>query len=182
MENTLRLNSANNKIVVVDLEHLYLHEGVIPFLEKVISNLTILQVAIHKETIDMGYQVGFADCVSVGETDEIVYAKRVGRFIYSKFVKNREPEPTNNITVVLKRMSPNKYKLLTAYIGNSSEKEIEDRSISTEEELNTCIAFWNTHALVLGSCEVDNIIEGVKVPKTPKKIKELRKSKGDSTI
>lgn len=58
------------------------------------------------------------------------------------------------MTVVMKRCNGNIYRLLTAYIGGASEKEVADRNIRDQAELDASTAFWNCHALIYVEDEI----------------------------
>ena len=92
------------------------------------------QVIIER---DIGRIIGTTNLVETDDTDEIVYAKRIGRETYSRFVKNRQLIPTSYLVVVLRKAS-NGYILWTAMCGRllPSEAYIEDSE------------FNRTHALV----------------------------------
>lgn len=49
---------------------------------------------------DLGRVVGQTSCIETTAEDEIVYAKRLQRDSYSRFVKNRQLEDTSIVSVV----------------------------------------------------------------------------------
>jgi len=102
------------------------------------------------EEVDFGRSIGETVCVPTTDVDEIVYAQRAGRRGLTRFVKNRLPEPTAHITVVLKRddRDPSIFVLITAFFGRKAEKEPWDTNIRTDEELVRAKEFWWTRALV----------------------------------
>ena len=99
------------------------------------------------EEVDFGRPIGETVCVVTGPGDEIVYAKRPGRWGHTRFVKNRQPEKYSSFVVILKKAEENDvYILITAFVGHRPEPEPWDRN-ATEKSRE----FWNTHALVWGS-------------------------------
>ncbi len=92
---------------------------------------------------------GTSTCVETTEEDEIVYARRPNRAGYTRFVKGREAEPTNELTLSLLKV-PEGYVLITAYLGPKAGPEPWDRNATPDS-----LAFWNTHALIWGSEEVE---------------------------
>jgi hypothetical protein len=95
---------------------------------------------------DFGRPIGESKCVETGvdEVEPITYAKRKGRNGYTRFVRNRAPEPVNHCTVILKKdESSNAYILITAYFGLLASPEPWDPNADA-----TARDFWNTHALV----------------------------------
>lgn len=99
----------------------------------------------------------WADAVTIGKTvlvrtkrdDEIVYAKRPGRAGPTRFVRDRAPEPSSQVTVVLAREHDDTYHCLSAWIGRPSEPEPWDER-ATERSRE----FWAEHALIWGAEEV----------------------------
>ena len=100
--------------------------------------------------INFDMDIGYCNLVKVDENDEVIYAKRSGRNIYTKFVKGKEPTITNSLVVILKRSYNNhkEYSLITAYPGNKSCKEPQDKNIRTKQELVESLKFWSDKALV----------------------------------
>lgn len=126
----------------------HLHGEIVNILPDIIGKLECDNRYFISEQIDFPYEIGKTTCVKVDDNDEIIYALRIGRKGYTKFVKNREPEPTNSATIVLKKTN-NIYIIITAYIGTQSEVEPWDRH-ATEKS----IEFWNNHALIFGTQEI----------------------------
>src|SRR6476659_9004401 len=62
---------------------------------------------------DMGKVVGDSDLVQTDNSDEIIYAKRLNRDNYTRFAKNRQPEPTSYVTVVLHKDEEDEYELFS---------------------------------------------------------------------
>jgi hypothetical protein len=108
-------------------------------------------------TIELSKPTGFSALVETTEKDDVVYAKRVGRETYTRFVKNKEKEITSNLVVILKRnkFNPEEYYLITMYPGTESLKEPEDINISSKDELLKSIDFWNRHALIYDESIID---------------------------
>lgn len=101
--------------------------------------------------IPYSFNVGKVGIVQVADSDNIFWAKRKGRDIYSRFVKNRQNEESNIITFILKEQYHNKgkFNLISMYPSlGKSEKEIFDPNISSLEELQCSISFWSKYAFV----------------------------------
>jgi hypothetical protein len=111
--------------------------------------------------IKLDMNIGYCNLVKVDENDEIIYAKRYGRDIYTKFVKKREPKVTDNLVVILNRSytSNEEYFLVTMYSGNKSCKEPEDLNILTKKELCESLEFWCDKALIYNESiiQIDSI-------------------------
>lgn len=95
--------------------------------------------------------IGKSSCVPITWEDEIVYAKRKGRMVYSKFVKNRMLIPTDCISIFLMKKQ-DIYLIKTCYYGEYTPIDEFDNSDNSSEER---FSFWNNHALVFGSEPID---------------------------
>lgn len=141
---TLNLGiSADNKTVLLDYEntnieyHLLETPNLVQLVREALPYLVIgdgSQVVLER---DMGRVVGTTNLVETTDSDEIVYAKRIGRKKYSRFVKNRELVPCQSIVVVVRECGQ-EYYLWTAMCGNLLPQEAYDENS----------VFNVTHALV----------------------------------
>jgi hypothetical protein len=102
-------------------------------------------IALH---VDLGREVGLTACVLADDSDAVVYAQRPNRFDLTRFVRNRQAEPTRFISVVLKQTRAG-YELVTAWVGELAPPEPWDRNSKPES-----LGFWSSHALVWGMEEV----------------------------
>jgi len=93
--------------------------------------------------------VGLTDLVPTNDSDEIVYAKRLNRDNYTRFVANRTAVPTNFVTIVLRRDAEDSYKLWSAWVGQKTPQFPGDENETPESR-----PFWRAHALVWGNQEV----------------------------
>ena len=107
----------------------------------------------------MGEEVGTTDLVETTDGDEIVYALRPRRDVYSRFVKNKAPVPTSWITVVLQKASDTEYDLHTAFVGHNTPS-FPGGDYLPEQAWD----FWSKHALVWGPQEV---IPGTEMSQCP---------------
>lgn len=94
--------------------------------------------------------IGWDHLVETCDEDEIVYEKRAGRTIETRFVKGKGAVETNRLVCILKKSKdrPREYYVVTMYPGAYAYKEPGDLSIEKEEEREACESFWQTHALV----------------------------------
>jgi hypothetical protein len=132
--------------------HLNEHPVQPRFIKEALSRIDAKQRLFVKETVRFDEIIGDSICVSTLPEDEIVFARRPKRLGLTRFVKNRLAEPTNEVTIILrwdkmKRM----YKCLTAYAGGDAPAEPWDSNATSDSQ-----EFWNTHALVWGSQEIDD--------------------------
>lgn len=95
---------------------------------------------------NMGHMVGLSDLVETKESDKILYAKRLNRDNYTRFVLSRKAEPTNLVTVVLRKDGEDNYELWSAWIGPAVPQFPGDEFEKPESK-----PFWRKHALVWGN-------------------------------
>ena len=116
--------------------------------KEAISNLVVEGTGIQID-VDMGRMVGVSSLVETNEGDEIVYALRPLRTLYSRFVKNREPEPTSWVSINIQRDKEGQYNLYTAYIGRLTPSFPGGDYLPEQSK-----EFWSKHALAWGAQEV----------------------------
>lgn len=135
-------------------EHMAQHTDVIQYLDEAIGSVEVKSRRFMKIHVDMGRVIGKTACVTTDETDEIVYAVRVGRPGETRFVKNREMQPSSHVALIMQKQG-SEYKLVTAFVGKVAERELFDKSLRTEAERHVAEKFWANHALVWGSQEIE---------------------------
>lgn len=105
----------------------------------------------------MKREIGVTTCVSTTDADEICYARRIGRKGDTRFVKNRNPEPTTKIVVgICVDRETGLPTLFTAFYGDLAAKEIWDAEFKADKygtpediaELKKAKEFWCSHALI----------------------------------
>ena len=99
-------------------------------------------------TVDFGRDIGVSACVETSQSDEILFAQREGRQGLTRFVKNKNPDPTSLLTFGLKKdeMSDrNEYLCIFAFFGPKAEPEPWDKNATEAAR-----SFWKDHALVWG--------------------------------
>lgn len=125
------------------------HQDVLPYLTEAFNLCDLSEDKIQKISVNLNRIIGKQTCVPITKDDQTIYKIRKGRKWPSKFVLNREPIDTSYITMVIKKTKyDNIYRLITAYIGDKSEREEFDTNVTTEEEMKRVHEFWNNHALV----------------------------------
>lgn len=138
-----------NKAVVVNRHNSHLHQNVAGVIKEVLlkvdtNNLDFLDCAIQ-----FPKTIGLSSCVKTTPDDCIVFAKRPFHNGYTRFVLDRDLEPTSTVVVVLKKIKPNQYVLITAYIGEKADYEPWDTRATPKST-----EFWQEHALVYGVEEI----------------------------
>ena len=144
----------NGKLVYVDLvgSHAATHIRDTPGLFDVAKQIVMQLEPVDDNIcidIDMGCIIGTSDLVRTDHTDEIVYAKRLNRDNYTRFVRNREPQPTRFVTIVLQQDTDGHYELWSIWCGPKTPQFPGD-----EHEAPESRPFWRKHALVWGNQEI----------------------------
>lgn len=145
--------SRDNVNIFIPSKHMRLHQADMPMILEAIKLIDVAGQSSIKTTVDFGRVIGSTICVPTTEDDEIVFASRVGRQTKTRFVIGRSPEPCSKVTLIIVKTEQG-YRLITGYIGLPAEREVDDPSISSSEELMRCIKFWSTHALCFGHVPV----------------------------
>jgi hypothetical protein len=137
VDNNLKLATGEPVILI------HVHKGVKEYLKDALIQIKGGDKFI-KKTIEFDKPIGLKYCVEVDDNDKIYFKQRKGRKGKSKMVFNREPEPSNKLTLILLKKS-NYYLLLTSYIGDQSEPEPWDDNAKDKQK---SIEYWKNHALI----------------------------------
>src|SRR5579863_1711503 len=68
---------------------------------------------------DMGRHIGTTDIVQTSFNDAIYYAQPLKSKVFSRFAKNRYPQQSNALTVIVQRDSDGNYEVCDTWIGPS---------------------------------------------------------------
>jgi hypothetical protein len=93
---------------------------------------------------DMGHSVGYDFVVQTSDKDVIMYARQARDGIYSRFIKNGRPAPTQYVTIVLRCDEPKSYELYDVWIGR-----LRPPRPGSDDETAQSRPYWLTHAFVL---------------------------------
>lgn len=104
----------------------------------------------EKIKVEFSEPIGYCSSVITNQEDEIIYAKRIERDTYTRFVKNRNPVLINSLIIILNRNrnNTNEYYLVTMFPDEQSYKEPEDINILSKRELVECLNYWSKYALI----------------------------------
>lgn len=107
--------------------------------------------------VEFPYNIGFSEMVELTGKEDVFYAKRIGRNIYTKFVENKQSKEVNKCVICLKQnqLSPNEYFLITMFPGEYAVREPEDSAIRDMPTLKATLKFWQNHALKFNSETID---------------------------
>lgn len=147
MRNDLKfLGNLRSGEPVFDRPTSHLHESVLGILPEALSEISGGEHFFVHE-VDFGRLVGETNCVATHRGDDVVWAQRPNRQGLTRFVKNRQPEPSSRAVVILKRDDYEPYYILiTAFVGSQAGREPWDPRATDEDR-----RFWEEHALVYGS-------------------------------
>jgi hypothetical protein len=95
---------------------------------------------------DTGRVIGHTDLVEVNDKDNVVYAKRLNRDNYTKFVNNRMPPTTTYFTLLLYKDDGSNYELASTWVGRTCPSFPDDVNATSESK-----PFWYNYALVFGN-------------------------------
>lgn len=144
--------------------HVATHFKDTPELKKLLKELLATKSFTKKE-IYKEYKIKptaiFSDLVETNDNDKIIYAKRLNREGYTRFVKNRKPESTSSsyLTIWLKQDEERKYELASAWIGRTCPAFPDDEYATPKSK-----PFWKKHALIWGKQEIQSGTETTKSP------------------
>jgi hypothetical protein len=93
---------------------------------------------------DMGRAIGHESIVETSEGDSIIYAQKLKDATYTRFVKNGKPEPTQHVTLILRKDADDSYELIDTWIGRLTPPRP-----GSEHENADSKTYWATHAYVL---------------------------------
>ena len=114
---------------------------------KAIAESVLTKEKEHYE-FDFKTTVGTTDLLETTDTDTIMYAKRLNRDNYSRFVLHKQPAPESVITLVLYK-NEDTYLLYSAWIGNLTPS-FPGAPTATADS----IPFWRKHALIWGKQQI----------------------------
>lgn len=95
---------------------------------------------------DMGRDIGTTDVVSTSDKDTIYYAQPLKSDVFSRFAKNRFPQASSMLTVIIERDSDGNYEVSDTWIGGDHPALPGDTHETTASR-----EYWQTHAFVQGA-------------------------------
>ncbi len=123
--------------------HLKDHPELFDFMKEVLSEYVATEDLVRFET-DLGRAVGHMDMVETSNGDDVFYAKRPNREKFTRFVRGKKPQPTNFVTIELRKKDGRELEVFTAFIGRLTPSFPLGKDDPNEQNKE----FWNCHALV----------------------------------
>ncbi|MBC7565170.1 hypothetical protein H7100_03015 [Candidatus Saccharibacteria bacterium] len=152
-DNELLCISKNRMNIYYDpiASHAATHFHDSPNLKTLVINFlqdTVLNNAKEHLEHDFVRIIGKSDLVETTKEDDIVYAKRLNRDNYSRFILNKPPSDSSFATIILYKQN-DFYVLYSAYIG-FNVPSFPTAPTATEDST----PFWKTHALAWGTQQI----------------------------
>lgn len=186
-EKTLFYLKSGERVIIDKNSHV--HDQAKKYLITVLNKIISKKRKIIHEIIKFDHVIGYSYCVKTNKNDEIVFAKRKDRNFYNRFVKNKQPEKSKEVVIILQKLNnttyyryeQTTYRIVTAFVGKSpiSKRWLMQEDFIREYNLLKKIekAFWETHALVFDEFNIDkNSI------KTPDEFLHYQLEKDDKSI
>ena len=118
--------------------------------EEALGMIKIGDRGFVRDVISLGRTIGVDHLVETKDGDESARMSRNGNEDETRFVMNKEAEPTDKATVIIAKGGPEdgdlegKYILVTLFEGDPGMPEPYGRNEGNPD----CISFWESHALV----------------------------------
>jgi hypothetical protein len=146
--------------VVVNRPNSHLHGDITPIITDALLRIDTCGRQFVESEVDFDKVIGVSCCVSTGPKDCIIFAQRHNRAGMTRFVVDRDKEPTTKVMVVLKQTAnPTEYVLITAFVGSKAEREPWDTRATSAS-----LKFWKSKALVWGAEPVQKGTATTKCP------------------
>lgn len=117
-----------------------------PYVIAIIKELLSAKVLRGERIVieqDMGRDIGTTDIVSTSDKDTIYYAQPLKSDVYSRFAKNRYPQVSSKLTVIVEQDTEGNYEVSDAWIGSD-----HPAFPGAKDETAVSKTYWQTHALV----------------------------------
>lgn len=92
---------------------------------------------------DVGHDIGRADVVATTDVDIIYYAQPLKSEVFSRFAKNRYPQSSSVLTIVIDKDADGNYEVSDTWIGGKHPAFPGDKYETADSK-----SYWQTHALV----------------------------------
>lgn len=119
--------------------------------EEILIKLELAGNSMKFDT-DMGRIVGKSDLVKNDPGDEIVFAKRKNRDIYTSFNKTKKPQPSSLVAISLEKIDDKGYELVSVWIGTVNLPSFPGDLNETLESKQ----YWLEHSLAWGTQDIQS--------------------------
>lgn len=136
---------------IIDRAQSHVHDDLTRILPWLCPLITCKNQKVLCFEFEFEVEIGYTTCVTIHPEDELCYAVRHGRRGHSQFVRDRAPEPTRKLALILRKKG-RYYEIVTAFKGALAEPEPWDFQANAR-----ALNFWKKHALIWGS---EPVVEG----------------------
>ena len=109
--------------------------------EEILLSTSISGKSVHI-VHDLGRPIGRSELVTTTESDTIFFARQDKNAGFTRFVKNRQTDATQFMTLKLVRDADDEYELLAVWIGKDVP-ETPDHEDATSDSMG----YWSSHAV-----------------------------------
>ena len=144
--------------------HLSAHQGVIDYLPEAMNKIS-LPNDLKKlcQVIDLGRIIGrssLLETVQIELNTSCWFAKRQERLGPSRVILDIDPTETSVISIIANAITPDRYKLVSAWFGAFAPKEPWDTTLISEPSaFKESLDFWCCHALAYNHEGMDEPFE-----------------------
>jgi hypothetical protein len=121
---------------------------VMTLIEEVVAEATINGKSVSISH-DMGRVIGSSDVVKTTDTDIIYYACPAKSEEYRRFARNKHPEPSRHLSIVINEDASGDYEVTDVWIGRMLPNNQYDASGKES-------VFWQTHAYAHDTIKVQS--------------------------
>lgn len=115
---------------------------IIAIISELLSGRTLRGARVVIER-DMGRDIGTTDVVATSDSDTIYYAQPLKSDVYSRFAKNRYPQSSRLLTIIIEKDSDGNYEVIDTWIGSHHPALPGDENATAESK-----TYWKSHAFV----------------------------------
>ncbi|MCL5113236.1 MAG: hypothetical protein M1554_02015 [Patescibacteria group bacterium] len=144
----LKLKPATNYSIYIDQifspagQYLSRHPHLYKIIEEVLVDYELNGKNIVIET-KFKKDIGTTDIIPTTPTDNIYYAKAIKSTVFYRFAKNRFPQKSNILTMIIRKDKSGNYEVYDVWIGNNYPALPSGRDTTKKSK-----DFWDSHALV----------------------------------
>lgn len=141
-------NTRNGMPVYVDLiyssaaREIARQPRLLRLLEEVLRQLNVRNTQRRFEH-DVGRTVGYSHIVTTTNADKVMYAQCTKEAFFSRFVKNKLPEPTQHVSLTIRHAQDGSFEITEAWLG-----KLHPPMPGSTSELPESKAFWLNHAII----------------------------------
>lgn len=154
-ESTARVFKTHDQKLVFVTPNSMIARAAVPYVQSALARLTTYNRHNVVREVEFDHPIGNTFVVETTPDDRVVWAQRIGHSGWSRCVLDREPEPCNFITIVMKAYSGNKnhYRLNLVCVGRRRQKEFQELHSHREDKDFTLLvklsrSYWANHAFI----------------------------------